>query len=66
MHILFQLAIGISLITLAGGTIGYIIEDGLMGGGPTFGGCFILLAAWAAMVFMTFMTNGETEKKRRK
>ena len=49
MRIFLSITIGISLIILAGGTIGYIFD------GPTFGGGFILVAAWAAVTVLAII-----------
>ena len=54
MRIFITLVVGISLITLAGGTVAYILHD------PTFGGGLVLVAAWGAMAFITFFIIVET------
>ena len=62
MRIFITLTVGISLITLASGTVAFILHD------PTFGGSLILLAAWGAMAFITFFTitfTFESEDQKR-
>lgn len=54
MRIFITLVVGISLITLASGTVAYILHD------PTFGGGLVLFAAWGAMAFITFFIIVET------
>ncbi len=61
MRIFLTLTVGISLITLAGGTIVYIEH-------PTFGGGLILGTAWMAMAAITIVTlvfTFESENKKR-
>ena len=42
MRIFLTIVVGLSLMTLASGTVAYILHD------PTFGGGLILAAAWAS------------------
>ncbi|MCE2435006.1 MAG: hypothetical protein J4F29_19105 [Candidatus Latescibacteria bacterium] len=61
MRIFLTIVVGISLMTLASGTVAYILHD------PTFGGGLGLAAAWATMAFIGFFTVVETfEQERRK
>ena len=64
MRIFLTIVVGISLMTLASGTVAYILHD------PTFGGGLVLAAAWAAMAFLGFFTVVETfeqdQEKRKK
>lgn len=50
MRIFLTIVVGISLMTLASGTVAYILHD------PTFGGSIILVAAWAAIAIIAFFT----------
>lgn len=54
MRIFLTITVGISLMTLAGGTVAFILHD------PTFGGGLILLAAWGAIAFITFFILADT------
>ena len=53
MRIFFGIITGISLIILASGTIGYVLD------GPTFGGGCILVAAWVAISVLAIVQQGE-------
>ena len=64
MRIFLTIVVGISLMTLASGTVAYILHD------PTFGGGLVLAAAWGAMAFITFFAitfsfGSEQEKRNR-
>ncbi len=62
MRIFLTIVVGISLMTLASGTVAYILHD------PTFGGGLVLAAAWGAMAFITFFaitfTFGSEQEER--
>ena len=60
MRIFLTIVVGISLMTLASGTVGYIFYD------PTLGGSLILLAAWGAMAWLTFFIIVETSEQPQK
>ena len=51
MKVLFQIALCICLIILAGGTLNYIHED------PTFGGGILLIMVWCIYAGLILATN---------
>lgn len=51
MRVLFQIAICICLIILAGGTISYIHDD------PSFGGGFLLICVWGGLISLVDTTK---------
>jgi len=46
MHVLFQLAVCVCLIILAGGSIHYVHDN------PSFGGGFLLVVIWGIYAFL--------------
>lgn len=57
MRVLFQLAICVCMIILAGGTIHYIHDR------PEFGGGFLLICVWG-ILFVLIMATGAFDKPK--